>query len=390
MAEADNYWDAGRQEWIDGATGNHMKPVDVGGDGIWYSPDNSMRYVNGVWSPNPGYYGVNQSGGQTTQGATTPRSTTPTSGGSPGAGASGTTLGLNPGYQYDLAALNSSTSLELQDRQSRSSMELQQANQAFTAEQNRIANEFAAREAELNRQFQAQQNEAQRQLSLQLQSGQIDAEKYMQAKALAQQESEFARNLALQTLQADRDFQLRSAAEAREERLLRAQLAASPVDTVAYEFYKRGDGTPEAFNMAQQFAQGGAQAPASQQAGSGQFTPLSGTPYPADNPAYSDKTLQDLVAGFYNSGAQATYNPRLAGTGAFGVQIEGPQSISRAEGSRLTGDQMGVLTSFLKAGIDVGGGRRVSIDPTEYFSQVQNSWVPTLGEAATAGRTQYA
>lgn len=376
MAEKDNYWDPARRVWVDGATQNVMKPVDQGGDGIWYSSDGKYKYVNNQWI----------SAQQAAAG-----------------NGSATELTPNPGYQYDVAALNSSTQLENTDRNNAAAMERQRADQDWQREQTRIDSEFQAKQAELNRQFTAQQNAQDQALQRELQAGRIDADKYMQAKALAQQEAEFTRTMALQTLQADRDFQLRSAEEARQERLLRANLAASPVDTVAYEFYKRGgEGTPQAWSGAQQQAQGQQQQQTQNPGdgeGSGQFTPnpLSGQPYQADNPAYSDETLQDLVSGFYNAGGQGNpygtqtlWNPRLSGTGAFGVQIQGPQAISRAEGSRMTDDEMGVLSSFLKAGIDMGGGRRVSIDPNEYFRQAEESWIPTYNAAAQAGgRTEY-
>ena len=365
MAAANNYWDAARGLWTDGATQNYMKPADAGGDGIWYSADGKQRYVNGVWSPNPGAYNVNTGG---------------SAAGQQGAGNTGssTNLQLNLGQPLQIA-------------------QIEQAGSEALA---KINNEFQARQNALTQTFTAAQNEAQRKLAADLQAGQIDSNQYLAAKELAQRENEFARTLALQTLQADRDFQLKGADEARQERMLRANLAANPQDTVAYEMYKRGGASPEAWGMAQQFAQGGTATPAAgaatAPAGSGQFTPLSGEQYPADNPAYSDQTLQDLVAGFYDSGGQgspggpeALYNPRLSGTGAFGAQIQGPQAISRAKGQRMTDDEMGVLTSFLKAGVDVGGGKRVSLDPAEYFKQVENSWIPTLSGAKTGGMTEY-
>lgn len=377
MAEKDNYWDAARGVWVDRATGNYMKPVDAGGDGIWYSPDGKQRYVNGQWVPAPGGYGVNgNTAGGTTTGQATAGASNPTSTSSNGGGGSATNLQLNPGYQYDIL----------------------ERDHAFQADQTRINNDFNAKEAALNRDFKRQETETNNRLSIELQEGRIDAEKYMQAKELAQNESQFARSLALDTLKADRDFQLRSAEEARNERLLRAQLAAKPEDLVAYEYYKRGAGSPEAYNMAQQFAQaggtatpGGTGTASTSGTGSGQFNPqpLSGQPYQPDNPAYSDATYQNLVSGFYNAGAQTPYNPRLSGTGAFGVKIEGPQSISRREGMSMSKDQMGVLTSFLNAGVDVGGGKRVSIDPNEYFQQVQDSWIPTLAGGTAGGMTQY-
>ncbi|HXH05375.1 MAG TPA: hypothetical protein VNI83_02175 [Vicinamibacterales bacterium] len=349
MAEKDNYWDEARGLWIDRATGNFMRPTDRGGDGIWYSPDGRLRYVNNTWVSNP-----------------TPPPWMPTAA---GAGAGGTPLQLNPGYMYQLA----------------------QQEQAFQLQMQQVQQNFQAQQNELNRAFSRQMAETERRLQLELQRGNLDAQKYMQQRELAQREAEFARTLALQTLIAERDFQLRKVQEARQERLLQAQLAANPQDLVAYEFYKRSLGRPEAWDLAQQFAAGGdgdAQIAAAGGAGVPTET-LSGEPYPEAPPAYSDEALQQLAASFYANtpGAAPLYNPNLAGEGVFGAQIQSPGAISRAQGVNLSDAEMGILASFLRAGVDMGGGKRVSINPDEYFQQVERSWIPTLSSVGT--QTQY-
>jgi len=376
MAEADNYWDDARKLWIDGATGNYMKPADQGGDGLWYSADGAQKLVNGQWMPAAANVVISST------------SVNGVNGVNGGTAAQNGNLQLNPGYQYDI----------------------QSRDHAFEADQQRINNEFQSQQNALNRQMQQQLANQDLALRERLQNGEIDANKYMQARSLAQQESEFARSLAQRTLEADRDFQLSAATEAREERLLRAQLAANPQDTVAYEFYKRGMGGTETWDLAQQFANGGnpqgAQAGATTAGVGAQATQeaaaagldTTGASYQPDNPAYSDQTMQQLLAAFYGGnndgqgtpgapGQGALYNPRLSGSGVFGSQIQSPGAISRRAGSRMTNNEMGVLSSFLRGGIDVGGGKRVSIDPAEYFQQVEDSWIPT---ASSVGQgTQY-
>ena len=226
----------------------------------------------------------------------------------------------------------------------------------------------------------SQENSADRALQQQLQTGQLDAQKYMQAREIVQRESEFARNLALQTR--SQEFQeemseaqlvldqLRSDREQlgveREERLLQAQLAANPADFVAYEFYKRGleePGTRES----------GESGEGQQRSSSGNTGTFADAP-----PAYSDKAIQDVASNVF-SDQQQGYNPRLSGTGAFGADIPGPQQLSRGEANNLSDSEMSILGSFLKAGVETGSdGQRTAIDPAEYFSQAEESWIPTL------------
>lgn len=341
MAAEDNRWDESRQVWVDGATGNYMRPTDRGGDGRWYSPDGRMVYddATGQWSS------VSAGDG------------------------SSTALRTNPGYMYDM----------------------QERDHAFQLERDRINQEFTAKEAALDRAMRQQEMETNRKLEIELAEKRINAEQYMQQRSLAQQESQFARELAQRQLEADRDFQIQQAdikirqmAEGRMERELQARLAANPQDLVAYEFYKRGLGQPEAWDD----AQGQATGMGSGQ-GTGQTPNAIGTPYEEAPPAYSDQSLQELLSSLYsNVGQGALYNPNLSGQTVFGAQIQSPNSISRAEGVNLSDTEMGILSSFLRAGIDMGGGRRVALDPNDYFQQVEQSWVPTLSSAGSQ-QTQY-
>jgi hypothetical protein len=293
-------------------------------------------------------------------------------------------LQTNPGYEYDILEFEKAADLKIQQ----------------------INNDFTKKQNDLNRQFTRQQAESDRALESELQAKRISSSEYMQQRDLAQRETEFARTLALQTLVADRDFQLSEAqleldrvAEIRQERLLQAQLAANPQDFVAYEFYKRSLGDPQDLAMAQsiQDATQEQDVTGELQTGPDQVTAtageenLLGTPYPEAQPAYSDQTLQMVINAIQGGGGQggdALYNPNLGGTGAFGAEISSPNKISRKQGTSLSTDEMGILSSFLRAGVDVGGGKMVGLNPDEYFKQVEQSWVPTFSGAG-GFRTNY-
>jgi hypothetical protein len=225
---------------------------------------------------------------------------------------------------------------------------------------------------------------------------QITSNEFMQMRELAQRQSEFSRDIALRESQLSWQKEVDRATieiqqaqtellylnEARQERLLQAELASNPGDTVLYEYYKRGLGEPTAsgepydpFNFGvgavdQALSQAGALAQG--QAPTGQFTP--------PPPPYSDETLQQLVSSI-SSGQGPAYNPRLGGVGAFGAQIPSPNEFSRQQFQSLDATDLGVLGSFLKAGVETSpGGQRISINPEEYLNQVYKSWVPTLSE----------
>lgn len=203
----------------------------------------------------------------------------------------------------------------------------------------------------------AQKHIAQMNANLQkeLQAGNIDAQKFLQQKQLAQQEAEFARSLAQRQVEADRSWAIQQ-----------YQMSANPVDFVAYQFLKRGQ------------AEGTAPA-----AGSAVGTGADQVRLPG---AASDQSIQGMFSGL-TGGSNTPWNPSLAGQGVFGVNIEAPNQLSRNEAMGLSDQEMGLLSSFLKAGVDVNG-QRVALDPEDYFSQSERSWIPTLAQGARGG-TQY-
>ncbi len=334
MAAKDNYWDPARNEWIDGATGNHMKPTDQGGDGLWYSPDNSQKLLNGNWVP-----------------ATSSSS-------------SGSGFSPQAGSEYTLAEINN----------------------RHDAEQQRLR---LASEAQLQ--------QAQGQIQLQLSQGQITSAQAIQARTLAQQESEFARTLAFNQLSQQQSqelqqaqLQITKAAEVRNERTTQANLAANPIDWVAYEFYKRALGAPAGEKGALTTPAGTLPVQSGTPSG---VTPIAGTgtepatninAYSAAPPAYGDPAIQSIAANLFNgnsNGLSPAYDPGLSGQGVFGTAIKSPNSLSRSAFGSLSNSEMSMLAGLLKAGVNIGG-KQVALDPNEYFQQVQNSWIPTFGSSA--------
>lgn len=365
MALEDNYWDDARKMHVDAATGNTMQPQEFGGDGLWHSPDGRMVFYQNQWVP----YQANARVAPTQQGPTPGTPTTTTT--------ANVQQGLLAEQFADSAALDK-----------------------YKAE---LSRQTQLDVANINREYQTRISEMEASLQRDLTQKKIDADQYMQQLNLAQSESQFARDLALKTLISDRENQLQQAtlelnrqAEVRAERELQAHLAANPQDFVAYEYYKRMLGQPGAWDSAQTMMgdpDSGAQ-PQTQQVGSPtqtQFTGgpddnLLGQPYEAAPPAYDDATLQNVIAGI-QGGNGAEWNPNLAGTGAFGAHIQAPNALSRMEALSMSDTDMGILTSFLRAGIQVpGSAQRVALDPQEYFRQSQNSWIPTLASAAAPTR----
>lgn len=277
-------------------------------------------------------------------------------------------FGIDPGFQYEIQAREHSLQKYIADQNRRTQLEI----------------------AEINRAAEMRVQAENRRLQLELQKGQIDAQKYMQKRELVQRESEFARDLSLRQLMADRDNKIQEAqlelnklGELRQERELHARLSANPQDTVAYEFFKRGmGGVQESWDEAQMMAEGAA---GNQMLGTEQgWQTLTGAEYPSTAPAYSDETLQSVAENLFNSTWAPLWNPMLSGEGVFGAEIENPGQISRAEASNMTDAELGILQSFLKAGVKAPGANstgRLALDPDEYFSQVQRSFIPTMSEA---------
>lgn len=311
-----------------------------------------------------------------------------------------------------LAAQSQAAAQQLAELQARHQMELQTAHEQWQGQQNQI-----------QQAFDQQQKELDRQLQLQLQNGTITAQAAQQARDLAQRESEFARTLAMN--KAQQDFQqhldtmkfqhdseiqnaqmaLNSLAEARQERQLQANLAANPKDFVAYNYYMRGLGSPQqaagspgqnasqtAWALAQQFANGqgtpaGTPPPANTptaQAGNPGSTndavvpPPIAAGYTPSAPSYSDQTLSDLYSATRQG--QPGYNPGMSGKGAFGTNIVAPNMISRAQYNSMTPTDIGIMSSFLNAGVDTGGGHMAGINPDDYFAQMSRSFIPTMSD----------
>ncbi len=232
-------------------------------------------------------------------------------------------------------------------------------------------------------------------LKIQLQNNEITQAKYDLEKRMAQQESEFARNLAQQQLEFGHKQQMdqlnakiAEGGEMRAERELQAKLAANPQDWVAYEFYKRSLGQPS------EIGPGGSNVSFRAAGADGATDPnnptmMDGTTYEKAPGAYTDATAQGLATALFNpTVSKDGYNPGIKGTGVFGTQIEAPNTLTRGEVGSMSSNEMGMLSGLLKAGVTGADGKRIAIDPTDYFQQSQNSWVPTLAEG-TGDATRY-
>lgn len=231
--------------------------------------------------------------------------------------------------------------------------------------------------AEINRQAAAELAAKNAELERELLDKRISHEQFMQQRELAQRESEFSRDLALRTLIADRQnaidqaqLELNRMAEIRQERLLHAQLASNPADTVLYEYFKRGGGTPQAMDLAKEQANQG-------------YRSLLGD-YPAPPPAYSDEALQKMFTGITGDQRELLYNPNLGGTGAFGVDVPSPGEMSHSAMSNMDPNSLAVLESFIRGGVETSpGGPRVAINPEDWFTQAKRSWIPGLQTTQT-------
>ena len=112
---------------------------------------------------------------------------------------------------------------------------------------------------------------------------------------------------------------------------------------------------------------------------------LGGGQYEGAPPAYDDETAQTLANSLFGGQTGPMYNPNLGGEGVFGTNVLSPNKMSRGKIGAMSEGELGMLQSILKAGVDMGEGRRVAIDPSDYFTQVGKSWVPTWEGGATGG-----
>ena len=160
------------------------------------------------------------------------------------------------------------------------------------------------------------------------------------------QAEQFADRLALEEFLANLAAELTREAQADVRRLQEAQLGANPADFVAFELYKR--------SLEEQG-----------------FTPQSA--------ARSDVEIQDIfgLALGLNEGVSL-------GTGQFGVDIPTTQSISRSELRGFNPTDIGILSSFLRGGVETDGGFQ-GINPEDFFTELEEGLIPTL----TPQRTQF-
>ncbi|KKN26351.1 hypothetical protein LCGC14_0875650 [marine sediment metagenome] len=135
--------------------------------------------------------------------------------------------------------------------------------------------------------------------------------------------------------------------QAQLRRTTELQYATSPIDFVAYELYKR------------------------ELEGQG-FDPMAASRSDVDIQAM----MEQLVGGEGETG-------RLLGE--FGVDIPGTEQWSRSQFRGLAQSEQDVLSSFLRAGVETGGGE-VSIDPGDYYRRLAEGFVPTLQKPTTQYR----
>lgn len=181
-----------------------------------------------------------------------------------------------------------------------------------------------------------------------LQSGDITAQEAMLAKQLAQQEAEFARDLALRQLISDRDYEISKAQLELQNLEVRSQLAANPTDWLTYQAFTHGGQLPGV-----------------------------GASAPEGLPA-ADETIRQTAEGLTQGGT--LYNPQLSGEGVAGAHVPGPQEVGRYQLYNMNPTDLEMLTGFLRSGIDING-KRVAINPEDWFQQSERSWIPTLPES---------
>lgn len=127
-----------------------------------------------------------------------------------------------------------------------------------------------------------------------------------------------------------------------EERLAEAELGANPANFVALELYKRS---------------------------------LEEQGLVAPGVSRSDEEVQNIFEQVLDLEGAA-----VQGTGQFGVEIPTAGSISRSQAGELRQTDLGLLSSFLKGGIDIGEGEFAGINPADFFQEVEEGFIPTIAE----------
>jgi len=180
-------------------------------------------------------------------------------------------------------------------------------------------------------------------LSLPVQPG-LQAEQFADRLAL----EEF---IATQLAELERQrIALQEARDADARRLQEAQLGANPADFVAFELFKR--------SLEEQG-----------------FTPQSA--------ARSDVEIQDIFSLALD--LEGSGGAGILGTGQFGVDLPTTQSISRSELGAFSPTDIGILSSFLKGGVETDGDSFQGINPEDFFTELEEGLIPTL----TPQRTQF-
>ena len=201
--------------------------------------------------------------------------------------------------------------------------------------------------------------------------------------------------IADQLAQLERDrIALQEQRDADARRLTEAQLGANPADFVAFELYKRslqeqGFDTQspvrsdteiqDLFSLALDLEK--------------QQPPGIEAPRPGEPTGGFDRfidpdrvgRLGEDMRGLFPSPPQASIsNPDVLGTGQFGVDIPTTGSISRSQFQGFNPTDIGILSSFLRGGVEVDDGFQ-GINPEDFFTELGEGFVPTL----TPQRTQF-
>ncbi|KKL09838.1 hypothetical protein LCGC14_2561850 [marine sediment metagenome] len=215
------------------------------------------------------------------------------------------------------------------------------------------------------------------------------------------QAEQFEKQLTLEKFIADQLAQLERDRIALQEqrdtdarRLTEAQLGANPADFVAFELYKRslqeqGFDTQspvrsdteiqDLFSLALDLEK--------------QQPPGIEAPRPGEPTGGFDRfidpdrvgRLGEDMRGLFPSPPQASIsNPDVLGTGQFGVDIPTTGSISRSQFQGFNPTDIGILSSFLRGGVEVDDGFQ-GINPEDFFTELGEGFVPTL----TPQRTQF-
>lgn len=167
---------------------------------------------------------------------------------------------------------------------------------------------------------------------------------------------EFLLEIALQEMIAeleatlDRERQeIERSRQADLRRVQEAQLGANPADFVAFELFKR--------SMEEQG-------------------------FETSSPARSDVDIQDLFSLALDlEGVDGA----SIGTGQFGVDLPASSAISRSQLQGFDATDIGLLSSFLRGGVETGEDTFQGINPEDFFTELEEGLVPVL----PAQRTQF-